>query len=159
MSKYSCFIFGNPANKTVTVTAYMWELLIANHVDQSLWLTNQKYWAAIRSNLLHSFLEVHNCVAPFTSHRKLHKLGAENQFPELNRHILTFLQYILLSGAAYWTPLEMLQCALHGNNFLVFLQHCNRLSEARESSNLALGISKKEHLHFMRKWDCHLKLF
>jgi hypothetical protein len=40
-------------------------------------LTNQKYWAATRSNLLHSFLEVHNCVAPFTSHGKVHEFGAE----------------------------------------------------------------------------------
>jgi hypothetical protein len=28
-------------------------------------------------NSLHSFLEVHNCVAPFTSHGKLHAFGAE----------------------------------------------------------------------------------
>jgi hypothetical protein len=54
----------------------MWGLLIANHLDQSLWSTNQKYWAAVRSNLLHSFLEVHNCVTPFTSHSKLHEFGA-----------------------------------------------------------------------------------
>jgi hypothetical protein len=52
-------------------------LLIANHLDKSLWSTNQKYWAVVRSNLLHSFLEVHNCVAPFTSHGKLHEFGAE----------------------------------------------------------------------------------
>ncbi len=69
---------GNPTNKTVTGTAYMWELLIANHLDQSLWSINQKYWAAVLSNLLHSFLEVHNCVAPFTSHGKLHEFGAKN---------------------------------------------------------------------------------
>jgi hypothetical protein len=31
--QYSCFFFGNPTNKTVTV---YWELLIANHLDQSL---------------------------------------------------------------------------------------------------------------------------
>jgi hypothetical protein len=55
----------------------MWGLLIANHLDQSLWSTNQKYWAVVRSNLLHSFLEVQNCVAPFTSHDKLHEFGAE----------------------------------------------------------------------------------
>jgi len=55
----------------------MWELLIANHLDQSLWSTNQKYWAAVRSNLLHSSLEVHNSVVPFTSHGKLHEFGAE----------------------------------------------------------------------------------
>jgi hypothetical protein len=29
------------------------------------------------SNLLHSFLEVHNCVGPFTNHGKLHEFGAE----------------------------------------------------------------------------------
>jgi hypothetical protein len=81
---------GNPTNKTVIGTAYMWELLIANNLDQSLWLTNQKYWAAATSSLLHSFLEVHNCVAPFTSHDKLHKFGAKKPFPELNQHILTF---------------------------------------------------------------------
>jgi hypothetical protein len=52
-------------------------LLIANHLDQSFWSTNQKYWAVVRSNLLHSFLEVHNCVAAFTSHGKLHEFGGE----------------------------------------------------------------------------------
>jgi hypothetical protein len=55
----------------------MWGLLKANHLDQSLWSTNQKYWAAVKSNLLHSFLEVHNCVVPFTSHGTLHEFGAE----------------------------------------------------------------------------------
>jgi len=30
------FFFGNPTNKTVTGTAYTWELLIANHLDQSI---------------------------------------------------------------------------------------------------------------------------
>jgi len=69
------FLLGNPTDKTVT--AYTWKLLIANHLDQSLWSTNQKYWAAVSSNLLHSFLEVHNCVAPFTSRSKLHKFSAE----------------------------------------------------------------------------------
>jgi hypothetical protein len=77
MSKFSFFFLGNPTNKTVTVTAYTWGLLIANHLNQSLWSTNQNYWATIRSNLLHSFLEAHNCVVPFTSHGKLHEFGAE----------------------------------------------------------------------------------
>jgi hypothetical protein len=30
------FSFGNPNDKTGTGTAYTWELLIANHLDQSL---------------------------------------------------------------------------------------------------------------------------
>jgi hypothetical protein len=38
----------------VTGTPYTWELLIENHLDQKLWSTNQKYWVAVRSNLLHS---------------------------------------------------------------------------------------------------------
>ncbi len=39
-------------------------------IDQSEILSRSQY-------LLHSFFEVHNCVAPFTSHRKLHEFGAE----------------------------------------------------------------------------------
>jgi hypothetical protein len=35
------FVFGNPTNKTGT--AYTWELLIVNHLDQLLWSTNEKY--------------------------------------------------------------------------------------------------------------------
>jgi hypothetical protein len=31
----------------------------------------------VQSNLLRSFLEVHICVAPFTSHGKLHEFGGE----------------------------------------------------------------------------------
>ncbi len=42
-------------------------LLIANHLNQSLWWANQKHWVAVRSYLLHSFLQVHSAVAPFTS--------------------------------------------------------------------------------------------
>jgi hypothetical protein len=68
------FFWGNPTNKTVTGTAYTWELLIADHLDQSFWSTNQKY---VKSNLLHSFLEVQNYVVSFTSLGKLHEFGAE----------------------------------------------------------------------------------
>ncbi len=32
-------------------------LLIANHMDQLLWWANQKHWAAVRSYLVHSFLQ------------------------------------------------------------------------------------------------------
>jgi hypothetical protein len=76
MSKLYCCFFGNPTNKTVTRCVYTWELLIANHLDHSLWSTNQKHWAAVRSNLLHFFLKVHNCVAPSTSRSKLHEFAA-----------------------------------------------------------------------------------
>jgi hypothetical protein len=77
MSKFSCFVFGNPPIKLKLELHIHGGLLIANHLDQSLWSTNEKNWAAVRSNLLHSFWEVHNCVVPFTSHGKLHEFGAE----------------------------------------------------------------------------------
>ncbi len=41
-------------------------LQIANHLDQSLWWANQKH-LVVRSYLLHSFLQVHVVVAPFTN--------------------------------------------------------------------------------------------
>jgi hypothetical protein len=47
------------------------KLLIANHKDQSIWWANEKHWAAVRSNLLHSFLQVHSTAGPRTSHGNL----------------------------------------------------------------------------------------
>jgi hypothetical protein len=41
-------------------------LLIANHLFQSLWWANEKYWAAVRSYLLHSFVQVHKRCCSFT---------------------------------------------------------------------------------------------
>jgi hypothetical protein len=46
-------------------------LRIANHMDQSLWWANQKHWAAVRSYLVHSFLQVHSAAESFTSHGNL----------------------------------------------------------------------------------------
>jgi hypothetical protein len=43
-------------------------LLIANHLDQSLWWVNQKHWEAVRSYLLHTFRQVHIVAEPFTSY-------------------------------------------------------------------------------------------
>jgi hypothetical protein len=43
-------------------------LVITNHLDQSLWWANQKHWAAVRSYLLNSLLQVHSAAEPFTSH-------------------------------------------------------------------------------------------
>ncbi len=101
-SKFSFFFFGNPTNQTVTGTAYTWELLIANHLDESLWSSNQKYWAAVRSNLLDSFLEVHTCVEPFTSQ------GKQRPISWAKLAHFDFFAIILLSGVTYWAPVEML---------------------------------------------------
>jgi hypothetical protein len=41
-------------------------------IDQSEILSR-----TVKPNFLHSLWEMHNCVAPFTSHSKLHEFGAE----------------------------------------------------------------------------------
>jgi hypothetical protein len=46
------------------------ELLIANHLDQSLGCANQEHSQEVRSYLLHSFLQMHIVAATLTSHRK-----------------------------------------------------------------------------------------
>jgi hypothetical protein len=102
--------FGNPTNKTKLELHIHGGLLIANHLDQSLWSTNQKYWAAVMCNLLHSFWEVHNSVVPFTSHVKLHEFVAQKPISWAKPvHFDVFP--INFTGVTYWAPLEML---LHG---------------------------------------------
>jgi hypothetical protein len=46
-------------------------LLIANRMDQWFRWADQKHWAALRSYLLHSFLQVNSAAAPRTSHGNL----------------------------------------------------------------------------------------
>jgi hypothetical protein len=110
----SFFCFGIHADNW---NPYIWELLIANQLDQTIWSTNQKYWAAVMSNLLYSFLEVHNSVCTYMLFpRKCYvqdrasctNLLQENPFPELNWHILTFSKYISLSGGTYGAVVEIL---------------------------------------------------
>jgi hypothetical protein len=63
-----------------------WGVLIANHLDQSLWWANQKQWTPVRS---YYYTLLCRCTT------LLHLLPAtedsQNHFPELNRHILTFI--------------------------------------------------------------------
>jgi len=92
----------------LTRTAFTSELLMAIHLDQSLWSTNKNYWAVVRSNLLHSFLEEHSCVAPFTIHCKLHKFGAGKPISWAKPAHFDFFTIIFLSGVTYWALVEML---------------------------------------------------
>ncbi len=52
---YALFFFATPPIKVKLGQQIGGGLLIANHLDQSLWWANQKYWVAVRSYLLHSF--------------------------------------------------------------------------------------------------------
>jgi hypothetical protein len=80
-------------------------LLIANHMDESLWWANQKQGPALKSYLLHSFLQVHSATAPRTSHAIM---LSQNDFPESNRYRLGFFHPFVLCTITYWAPLEML---------------------------------------------------
>jgi hypothetical protein len=70
---------------------------IANHLNESLWWTNQKKGA--EKQLV--FLQVHSFTAPFPNH-------GQNHFPEPNQHTLDFLHPFLLRRITYRAPLEML---------------------------------------------------
>jgi hypothetical protein len=80
----------------------------------------------LSSNLLHFFLEVHNCVAPFTSHVKLHKFGAEKPISWAKLAHIDFLtinftvcSHILSTvGDALRWPYLQLTCQI---NFLLWL--------------------------------------
>jgi hypothetical protein len=73
-------------------------LLIANHLGQSVWCANQRYWEALRSYLLHSSLQVKGAVAPFTSHSKVHNSA------DPKPAYFTFLHRNVLCRIAYWAP-------------------------------------------------------
>jgi len=81
-------------------------LLIANHLDESLWWANQKHWVPVRSYLLHSYLQVHSAAVPFTSH------GNTQNYVEPKRFSEAKLAYFEFSSSNFTVqdhiPLEML---------------------------------------------------
>jgi hypothetical protein len=84
-------------------------LLIAKHLDQSLWFICQ----------------VHNCAAPFTSLSKLTVQKCyvgQTHFAEPNEHVLTLLHPVLMCKITCWTPLGMLLGYLLGRNSVVSTQ-------------------------------------
>jgi hypothetical protein len=111
-SKFSHLLFSNPTHKPENGMANRCGgLLIANHLDQSLWWANQKNWAAVRSHFVHCFLEVHRVVARHASATPqllLEVMLSQNYFTEPNRHVLTFYHSIVLVRITYWGPLKML---------------------------------------------------
>jgi hypothetical protein len=74
ISKFSNFCFATPPIKLKLAQRKGKELLIASNLDQSLWSTNQKHWALVRSYLVHSCLQVRRIAVLFTSHYKLWNL-------------------------------------------------------------------------------------
>jgi hypothetical protein len=100
-------------------------LLIANHLDQSLWLANQKHWAAVRSYLLHSSLAGvmlcwSSCQPQHTSSLAGVMLCWSSCQPQhtvqncwakinlLSQTVLIFLHPILICRVTYWAPVELL---------------------------------------------------
>jgi hypothetical protein len=76
----NCLLFSNPTLKTEMGTAITWERLIANHLDQSLWLANQN--VEHQSDHIHYALlkQVHIFTALFTSLSKLTQHAGEKSF-------------------------------------------------------------------------------
>jgi hypothetical protein len=68
---WAIYFFYTPPIKPKLGQQIGWGVLITNHFDQSLWWANKKYWAAVRSYLLHRFMQVRNVAAPFTRQHKL----------------------------------------------------------------------------------------
>ncbi len=100
--KFSCLLLCQPNYKTERGTTNMWKLLIANHLDQSLCLANQKQGALIRPYLLHSSLVCAQISCAFYQPwQTVHGMQEQNRFAELNQHILTFLHLILMSRVIY----------------------------------------------------------
>jgi hypothetical protein len=81
-------------------------VLIANHLDQSLWLANQKQGAAVRSYLLHcSLAGVRLCCAFYQPQQTVQKCWAKTIMtclhPILQCHILSTSGVALLNPALY----------------------------------------------------------
>jgi hypothetical protein len=87
-SKFTYLLFCNPSHRTETGTAKRSEVLIANHLEQSLWLANKKQGAAIRSYLLHSSLGgAQLCCALYRPHQMIKYMQENNHSPKPKEYL------------------------------------------------------------------------
>ncbi len=104
----------------------MWELLlIANHLDQSLFIFRQSInngeLQSVRSYLLHSSLAgVQLCCNSYQAQLEHICCRSKTIFPELNRHILTFLRLILICRVTYGGALEGMLLVIGLHIYIVF---------------------------------------
>ncbi len=102
MSKFSCFYFGNPTNKIEIGTAYT-RGTTNNKPPGPIIIIDQLEILSL-SQVQFITLGFWRCTTVFSTLPALTSctnLVQKNQFPELNWHILTFTQLILLSGVTY----------------------------------------------------------
>ncbi len=90
MSKFSCFTFANTTNKTVTRTAHTWGLLIANHLELIMIDQSEILSRGHVQFITLFFGGAQLCCAFYQLRATCTNLMPENQFSELNWHILTF---------------------------------------------------------------------
>jgi hypothetical protein len=101
MTKFSYFCFGNPTNKTEFGTGYTWGTSNIKPLDQTLLWTNgytEPQLGAIyytrfgRWTIVLGLLSTTIDFINFRFPHNWHKFGAENQFPVIELHTLTYSQ-------------------------------------------------------------------
>jgi len=102
----SILTFLQPTHQTEMGTAYMWGTTNSKSLGPIIMMCQSE--TLRRSQIMFTTLcsasaqlQEHSIAVPFTSQRKLYIMLCQNQFPELNRHILTFLHLIMLSRITY----------------------------------------------------------
>jgi hypothetical protein len=94
-SKFSYLVFRNPSDKTETGIAKRWETTNSKPPGPIITMS-QSETLKDSQIILHSFLQVHSVVAPFTNPSNCAIMLSQNDLPEPNGHILTFLHPIFL---------------------------------------------------------------
>jgi hypothetical protein len=103
-SKLNYLLFCNPTYKRKTAKANRWGTTNSKPPGLIIMMGQSETVFRVRSYLLHSFMQVHNSVAPFSSHCAI--MRSQNHFPEPNLHILNFLHAILLCRITYCSKVK-----------------------------------------------------
>jgi hypothetical protein len=88
----SCLFFGNPTNKTVIGTAYMWGTTNSKPPGPIIIIDQSEILSRSQVQFTTFFFGGAQLCCAFYQPASCTNLVLKNQFPELNWHILTFSQ-------------------------------------------------------------------
>jgi hypothetical protein len=99
------FFFSNLTHKTETGTANRWETPNSKHLDQSIFLANQKQGAVNKCNLI-VFIRLFQ--GSSGALKALHSSGSQQSSSESHWMWLLYLIKDFQCRVTYWAPVEML---------------------------------------------------
>jgi hypothetical protein len=140
-SKFSYVLFCNPTHKTETETTNRWGTSNSKPLGLIIMMGQSKILSSCQMLFISLLYRVTQILRLLPVMASCAIMLIENNFPEPNWHILSFLHPILLRRITYWAPLEML--LERGPCIYTYKQGCKSIHKSTKNVDANVNTQKE----------------